>query len=100
MFKFLKFLKPKDKNLFPCKECIVRPACKQACEKIEMDDEKLSEMVYKNKCCPDCGSDDFQEGPSGGMSINMRCDSCHHWFNVCDVVRQFDRIHVVDGRFT
>lgn len=34
------------------------------------------------KCiCPDCGSEKFYEGPSGGMSINIKCAGCGSWFN-------------------
>lgn len=35
---------------------------------------------WKGKC-PDCGSEEFLQGPSGGLSINMQCAKCNHWFN-------------------
>ncbi len=94
-----KFLKREEKNLFPCKECLVRATCKQACDKIEMDDNKVADIAYKHGKCPDCGSEDFREGPSGGISTNIMCASCNHWFNTTPVVRQFERIHIRDGRF-
>lgn len=35
---------------------------------------------WKGKC-PDCGSEEFLQGPSGGLSVNIQCDKCKHWFN-------------------
>jgi hypothetical protein len=31
--------------------------------------------------CPNCGSLDWLEGPSGGASINVKCGNCGLWFN-------------------
>jgi len=32
--------------------------------------------------CPNCGCDAFNKGPSGGMSLNIRCSGCgtKYWF--------------------
>lgn len=67
---------------FPCIECLVLPAgCSELCEKVEMDDDTLRGFVNKHKCCPDCGSEEFYEGPCGGMCQNMKCCKCGHKFN-------------------
>ena len=31
--------------------------------------------------CPDCGSERWFEGPSGGMSTNIKCAGCGIWLN-------------------
>ena len=80
---------------FPCKDdtCLVRAACTQACDKLIMDDDKLMETFLKYNCCPDCGSEIFREGPSGGMSTNIRCVGCGHHFNMALPI-SIERIHV------
>lgn len=86
---------------FPCSSdsCLVRMACTKACDKIEIDDDKLMELFLKHNCCPDCGSEQFMEGPSGGMSTNVRCAGCKHWFNMSLPV-SIERIHISgDGVF-
>lgn len=35
----------------------------------------------KEGCCPNCGSDKWYEGPSGGMAVNVKCAGCGIWFN-------------------
>ncbi len=85
---------------FPCSsdKCLVRAACTKACEKIEMDDEKILDLFMKYKCCPDCGNDKFMEGPSGGASTNVKCDYCGHWFNLA-IPMFVQRIHMNNRRF-
>ena len=78
-------------ELFPCKECLVKPTCTKACERIIMDNNKLKEVSFEYKCCPDCGSTEFSEGPSGGLCTNIKCCSCGHWFNISPFT--FERIH-------
>jgi len=80
---------------FPCSsdDCLIRAACTQACDKIEMDEDKLMGLFLKYNCCPDCGGEQFMEGPSGGMSTNVRCSSCKHWFNMSLPVC-IERIHI------
>ena len=34
-----------------------------------------------NGRCPDCSGEEFFEGPSGGLSVNIRCGKCGNWFN-------------------
>ena len=86
---------------FPCSdnECLVRVACTKPCEKIEMDEDKLLDIFTELKGCPDCGTKDFYEGPSGGMSQNMKCSGCGHWFNFC-LPFSIERIHIANGKFT
>ncbi len=85
---------------FPCSSdnCLVRAACTKPCEKIEMDDDKLKDLFEEHKCCPDCGSESFHEGPSGGMATNVKCAGCGHWFNL-GLPLFIQRIHISDGRF-
>lgn len=103
IWKILKSQKgfPTEKYVFPCSSdnCLVRAACTQACDKIEMDDTKIRDLFDELKACPDCGSPQFYEGPSGGMSTNMQCTGCGHWFNI-GLPLFADRIHIgADGRF-
>ena len=45
--------------------------------------------------CPDCNSNAFVAGPCGGLSQNIKCNSCKSEFNVAiyeGCVLQFDRI--------
>jgi hypothetical protein len=90
----------KAEYIFPCVDdnCLVRVACTKPCEKIEMDEDKLMTLFLEHNCCPDCGSENFTEGPSGGMSTNVRCEGCKHWFNMSLPI-SIERIHVSDGRF-
>jgi len=80
---------------FPCsdKECLVRSACSQACEKIEMDDGELMKLFLKYNACPDCGSEKFMEGPAGGAAQNVKCGGCGHWFNL-GLPLFIERIHI------
>jgi len=89
------------KYIFPCSEeakCLVRLTCNKACDKIEMDDEKVMELFLEHNGCPDCGSEKFMEGPAGGMSQNVKCAGCGHWFNMALPVF-IQRIHISNGRF-
>ena len=90
-----------EKYKFPCSdnECLVRVACTKACDKIEMDEGKLMALFMEHNGCPDCGSGKFMEGPSGGMSTNVKCAGCGHWFNLALPI-SIERIHISpDGRF-
>jgi transcription elongation factor Elf1 len=86
-FKIFKYIFSKNKTkeyLFPCKECLVRASCNfsKPCDKLEINEEKILEIFLKHKCCPDCGGKAFYEGPSGGASLNVKCTSCGHKFNM------------------
>ena len=89
-----------EKYQFPCSSdnCLVRAACTKPCEKLVMDDEGIRELFNEHKACPDCGSSQFYEGPSGGMTTNMKCAGCGHWFNV-GLPLFVQRIHISEGRF-
>lgn len=55
---------------------------------------KLYDIIASNEC-PDCGKHDgFYEGPSGGMSINIKCANpeCKAKFNVTPVIGIAERI--------
>jgi hypothetical protein len=107
-WKFWKILKSEKSimigeakgSYFPCASdnCLVRVACTKPCEKIEMDEDKLMNLFMEYNACPDCGSTKFMEGPSGGMSTNVKCAGCGHWFNMSLPVC-IERIHMTDGRF-
>ena len=75
-----KTLNPK----FVCEDCLVKASCdlSKPCDKLEMDEDKLRDFFTSFRCCPDCGSKKFYEGPSGGMAQNMECTGCGHWFNM------------------
>lgn len=91
----------KEEHKFPCSDdnCLVRVACKQACDKLIMDEDKLKDAFLEDKACPDCGSESFHEGPSGGMATNVKCAGCGHWFNL-GLPLFIQRIHMnIDGRF-
>jgi hypothetical protein len=86
---------------FPCSDdnCLVRVSCRQACDKLIMDDNILMEAFLQYNACPDCGSDKFIEGPSGGMAQNAKCKRCGHWFNMA-LPLFIQRIHITsDGGF-
>lgn len=93
----------KKAHTFPCSsdECLIRMSkCRQACDKIETDNEKVMELFMKYDKCPDCGSTKFMEGPSGGMCTNVKCSWCGHWFNM-GLPMFIERIHFdkSTGRF-
>jgi hypothetical protein len=68
---------------FPCEGCLVYPGgCRELCDKVEMDNKKLKELFLKYNACPDCGSEQLYEGPSGGMCTNVTCAGCGHRFNL------------------
>ena len=73
-----------DGYKFPCKECLVQSSCdfSKPCDKLEMDDKKVKELFSKYNCCPDCGSERFHEGASGGMATNVECCGCGHEYNM------------------
>jgi len=82
-WKKLKFWKTNEYK-FPCINCFVRPICNlsKSCDKLELNENKLKDLFSKYKCCVDCGSKKFIEGPSGGMITNFKCAGCGHWFNM------------------
>jgi hypothetical protein len=95
-----KVLKNNMEDKFPCRSdnCLVRAACTKPCDKLMMDPKLLRDFVEENKCCPDCGSQEFYEGPCGGLSQNVKCAGCGHWFNFALPVF-VERIHISKERF-
>jgi len=94
-------IKPKrNYGPFPCSSdnCLVRAACTKPCDKLEMDDKKLKELFEKYMACPDCGSTEYQEGPSGGGAQNVKCAGCGHYFNLAFPLF-VHRIHCDSGVF-
>lgn len=73
-----------EKMMFPCsdKNCLVRTSCTQGCDKLIYKSHDLRDFFIKNAVCPDCGNDKFYGGPSGGMSQNIKCSGCGHYFNM------------------
>lgn len=47
----------------------------------DADKKRVWKALKKSKC-PDCGSKDFYEGPSGGVCTNWECAGCGSRFNV------------------
>ncbi len=85
---------------YPCEDCLILPlGCRQLCEKVEMDNEKLKETMIKageidgGLHCPDCGCTEWYEGPHGGLSINCKCAKCGHWFNLAPNLMCFQRVN-------
>lgn len=69
---------------FPCSSdnCLVRSGCTKPCEKLIWDEDKLMDEMCTYKACPDCGSTELIEGPSGGAATNVKCAGCGHYFNL------------------
>lgn len=58
----------------------------------DTDEGKLWAIIAGG-VCPDCGkAEGFYEGPSGGMSTNIKCAACEAGFNVTPVIGRAERI--------
>ncbi len=99
-WKFWEKEKKAKRELFPCSSdsCLVRVMCTQACDKLIMGEDELMKAVEKHKACPDCGSKEFYEGPSGGLATNVQCAGCNHRFNFA-MPLFIQRIHMDGMRF-
>lgn len=82
LVNYIPWVEKKKKKIFPCKSCLLFPNCSKICDKIEMDNDKIRAFLRQHKCCPDCGTSEFYEGPSGGLCTNFQCAGCGHWFNI------------------
>lgn len=51
-------------------------------ELIPEDEPTRLRNAFNRQHCPDCGSREFLDGPSGGMSQNIECAECHSRFNI------------------
>lgn len=49
-----------------------------------MAQDELTAWFDEHRSCPDCGGNEFQEGPRGGLSQNVRCSNmvCSAEFNL------------------
>ena len=83
--KFKKYKRKKmiKRIIYPCsdKNCLVRSSCTKGCDKLLYKKEELTEFFTKYSACPDCGSEKFFGGPCGGLSQNVKCAGCGHYFN-------------------
>ena len=70
-----------QKPEFPCNGCVVEASCHKPCDKLERDNKNIKKLFEENQCCIDCGEKKLLEGPSGGMSQNVRCSNCGHEYN-------------------
>jgi len=64
---------------FPCKECLVKSVCKDACDKIITDDIILEEIIREDVKCPDCGSlieHRLSDIYDGALVYKYVCDHC------------------------
>lgn len=52
------------------------------------DPVELRDWFEDNFSCPDCKSEHFLEGPSGGISTNIQCAGCGNEFNVAIAMGQ------------
>ena len=69
---------------YPCSEChlvISGVECKELCDKVEMNDNKLRAHMMDHNTCADCGVAKWYMGPCGGASQNIKCAGCGHKFN-------------------
>lgn len=78
--------KCEELETYPCQYCLElgNKVCIKTCDLIEHDNEVLTALINKNKCCPDCGNkNSLCKGPEAGASQNIYCTNCNHWFNFC-----------------
>jgi hypothetical protein len=52
--------------------------------------------VEEQGVCPNCGSTQWYEGPSGGMAVNIKCAGCGLWFNNTPFGLDFIYKHTLD----
>jgi hypothetical protein len=76
-------LNRKPKHKFPCEDCIVLAVgnCRELCDKVEMDNERVKTLFEIHMVCIDCGCKTLLEGPCGGLAQNVMCSNCGHKFN-------------------
>jgi hypothetical protein len=56
------------------------------------DEERMKKEFYKKGKLPCCGNTKFIEGPSGGLSLNIKCAACGEWFNICPEMEFIEKI--------
>jgi len=75
----------KLKNFFNKKKAIIQ--LKVSKKELSKDGEKITKweenyLTLNNFKCPNCEKGPLYEGPSGGMSTNIRCRICGQGYNV------------------
>jgi len=50
-----------------------------------LSDEEVTEWFREHNNCPDCQGTMFLAGPSGGLSQNVLCETCHSEYNMSPV---------------
>jgi hypothetical protein len=57
----------------------------------EMSEELFAQLT---KACPDCnGPPNYEDGPRGGLAVNIFCLTCGQGYNVAPLMRLAQRIH-------
>jgi hypothetical protein len=51
-------------------------------KKSESEEEKWARVFYREGKMPCCGSEEYYEGPSGGLCTNIKCANCGMRWNV------------------
>jgi hypothetical protein len=78
---------PQSKVLFEIPEQVVKDG------EYWFNEARRKSEGQKNLKCPWKGCDgDMLEGPSGGMSTNVKCDTCERKWNLTEVIGQMERI--------
>ena len=66
--------------MFPCKGCLVLPACSELCDTISKRNRKSSSKMIVKKICPDCGSTLIDFIYHSELSWEAKCNYCNHTF--------------------
>ncbi len=70
---------------FPCKECLVKPACSHYCNQLEQDPKVITMYIDYNDQCPDCGlRSQFCRTQDSIIAI---CNSCIKVFEKLAIVK-------------
>jgi hypothetical protein len=54
--------------------------------------EKMVKAFYDQNRMPCCGGLSFKEGPHGGLAVNIQCENCGEWFNICPPMKFIEKI--------
>jgi hypothetical protein len=57
-----------------------------------MSEDYLRKRFYEDNVMPCCGQKGYFEGPSGGLSVNIKCAHCERKFNICPQGRFIEEI--------
>jgi len=79
----------------PIQELVQEPEIEYLLKVPKGETNPLLLYFAKEGRCPDCNGNNFLAGPSGGLSQNIKCNSCKSKFNVAiyeGCILQFDRI--------